>query len=599
MKKNADLNIPALCMAMHRARYTLRRHREERREMVRQFVGRHWSEEGSRLPVPVNLIALYISIVGRAMIPKNPRVMLSTFNRQDKPVVSAMQDWCNKEIVQMHLAKTIERVVTDALFSIGIAKVALATPAESAATAWNLRAGQPFAESVDLDDFVYDIHARSMKEVSYVGHRYRVPLDVVRESKDYTKDRKQLSASEDPLYNLEGDERISTLGRGMYGDQKEEYEQMVDLWEVYLPRHRLVVTLSNDYLTGPSSSAEPLRTQTWVGPDCGPYHILRYQDVPGNSMPKGPVMDLVDLHEGANRTYRKLMRTVDRLKEVTAYRRHQSEDGQRALEANDGDAVGFDDPDAIKQIVMNGSALQVVTQTALELINRYDFMAGNLSMVGGLSPQAKTLGQDKMLDENANRTVASMQADTVDYTAGILKALCWYWHHDPFKVQKSLHTIGASQIMRAVGPAQRSRVAFEDMDIHVDPYSMQHQTPQQRAAALNQFVTQTIIPMMPILQQQGVALDINAFLSKQAQYMDMPDLPEIITMQDPPTPEQGAGGPGGPQAPGAPGETTRNYVRQSMPGRTQKGTDMGMISSMAGGTPGASQNGLAPPTIKQ
>src|SRR5260370_6344382 len=167
------VDIDRLCLAMIRSRLMLRRFREERREMVRQYVGNHWSEEGTSEKVTVNLIGLYVSVVGRNLIAKNPRVMLSTFDRQNKPAVSAMQTWCNSEIVRMKMQNTLKRVVLDGLFSLGICKVALATPADSASVAWNLVAGQPFAERVDLDDFVFDMHARDFSECSFIGNRDR------------------------------------------------------------------------------------------------------------------------------------------------------------------------------------------------------------------------------------------------------------------------------------------------------------------------------------------------------------------------------------------------------------------------------------------
>ncbi len=46
------------------------------------------------------------------------------------------------------------------------------------------------------------------------------------------------------------DERIGLLGRTTLAGETEEYEDFVDLWEVYLPRHKLVLTLVDDQLTG-------------------------------------------------------------------------------------------------------------------------------------------------------------------------------------------------------------------------------------------------------------------------------------------------------------------------------------------------------------
>lgn len=589
-------DLARLCVAMQRSRLSLRRYRDERREAVRQYVGSHWSEDGAREKVPMNLISLYTTIVGRNLIAKNPRVMLSTSDRGSKATVSAMQTWANKAIEEMRLANTLKRVVLDGLFSVGILKVALATPADSAHFSWALKAGEAFAERVDLDDFVFDIHARDFNEVGFVAHRYRVPLEVVRESKLYdSKPRKALQASTDSPYNLEGDERISRLGRGYYGSDEEEFEDFVDLWEVYLPRHRLVYTLADDHLTGATGAGangvgEPLRVQPWIGPDTGPYHLLAYGIVPGNAMPKGPIQDLIDLHLTTNRLYRKLTDQAQRQKEVLLVQGGAMEDGERIQKANDGDIIRNDNPERAK-VASYGAPNQQNFMFFQDALRQFSYMAGNLDMMGGLSPQSKTLGQDKMLEQNASHTVSDMQDQTVDFTAQVCKALCWFWYNDPFKVMKVSHALPGMpdmQIQRQVGPQQRMQGKFEDMDIKVDPYSMQHSTPQQRLASLKDIVTTVIMPMMQMLQQQGITFDLNTYLQKVGQYMDLPDLQDIITIQEPPQAEEqpGAAGGGGGAGGGMPQETTRNYNRVSTPGRTQRGMDAAMGAAMAGQSAG-------------
>jgi hypothetical protein len=310
-----------LAGAITRSRLMLRRPRQERRDMVKQFVGQHWSEEGTSEKVPVNLVSLYVQVMAARLVAKNPRVLLTTFDRGMKPTVSAMQAWANKEIERMDLQGTLQRVVIDALFSVGVLKVALADPSLAASSGWGLTAGEPFACPIDLDDWVYDAHCRDFRQASFLGHRYRVPLDTVKDSKLYSKARKDLVPATQQPYNQEGDEKIGMLGQTYSGAQDEDWEDYVDLWEIYLPRHRLVLTLTDEQLVGATPSdnggrIEPLRVQQWVGPDCGPYHILGYGVVPGNPMPKAPVQDLIDLHDETNIAWRKIFRTMEDTKEV-------------------------------------------------------------------------------------------------------------------------------------------------------------------------------------------------------------------------------------------------------------------------------------------
>jgi hypothetical protein len=402
-----------------------------------------------------------------------------------------------------------------------------------------------------------------------------------------------LVATWDQPYNLEGDERINVLGRGLYQGSLEEFEDHVDLWEVYLPRHRLVLTLADDYLTGPALSPggrkpEALRVQNWLGPECGPYHVLGYGVVPGNAMPKGPIQDLIDLHEAVNRAYRKVIRTVDRIKEVTGVASGAMDDAARVLQADDGDMIQMNNPERVKQFVTAGSAIQHVLGVATVLKDLFAYMAGNLDMMGGLSPQSKTLGQDQMLAQNATRAVADMQDRTITFTADVLRAMCWYWWHDPFTVQRTKHNLPGIpdlQIQRRVTPQQRQAGRFEDLEIEVDPYSMQHQTPQSRMQAINGVVQQVVLPMMGLMVQQGVSFDINAYLQKVSQYMDMPDLADILTIREPPDQESQVGSPEPDKAP-LPAQTRREYVRHNMPSSTREASDRNLASGLLGVNPG-------------
>ena len=508
-----------------------------------------------------------------------------------------MQSWANQEIEDMNLANTLQRVVVDALFSLGICKVSLATPAESAVAAFEVAAGGVMCERVDLDDFVFDVHARDFSEVSYIGHRYRVPLELVREdSKLYTKARKDLAPSTPSPYNLEGDERISTLGKGPYAGDSEEFEDLVDLWEIYLPRHKLVLTLADDNLSGATAQSGgvplALREQSWLGPYCGPYHLLSYGLVPGNAMPKGPIQDLLDLHEAVNRSYRKVLRQTERQKEVMAVQGGATEDGSRIMEASDGDIIRVDNPEHPRPMVMGG-ANQAVLATAIHLKDLFGYMAGNLDMMGGLSPQSKTLGQDKLLAENASRAIADMQDRTITYTAKVIESMCWFWHNDPFKVMKSIYSpagLPELAIVQQVGPEQRMALPFEELKVKIDPYSMAHATPQSRLGTLNQVVQQIILPALPLLQQQGVVFDMQAYLQKVASYADMPDLAELLTMAEPPQQDTTAGA----ERPGMAANTTRTYERQDTgPGRTKQGDDMNLVSTLLGADPGGASDQAA------
>lgn len=599
-KNSRPIDIERLCVQMGRARLSLQKPREERVRMVERYAGAHWGPYGRAVKDdPVNLLGMYVSVMGQSLLAHAPRVMLSTFDRAQKPAVAAMQDWVNREIERTGLSNTLQRAVLDALFCMGIVKVGIATPSDAACKAWSLVAGQPFAERVDFDDFVFDIHARDLSECSFMGHRYRVPLETVRDSPLYTSARKHLTASSDKLHNEPGDERISVLGRGWLTGNDEEFEEMVDLWEVYLPRDRVVLTLADDDLTGVQPSAgEGLRRQNWIGPDTGPYIPLGLWIVPGNAMPKAPIQDLWYLHDKMNVAVRKAVRGMERTKVNTLVQGQAEADAKRVQESSDGDLVRVDNPDNFKQLLMGPEAVQSTVGVAAQIYGWFNQIAGNLEVIGGRGSEAKTAHQEELLNQNASAGVSDLQDKTIAFVSKAIESLCWFWWNHPTAVMKSEYSPqGGVSHVREVHPydpqsaQHEARVAgrkmmrsgrFEDLQVSVDPYSLARATPESRVADLDQFMTQIFVPLAPLLQSQGIAIDMQQYLKKRAFYRNMPDLPEILTMQSPPAP-QGGVATGGQGQPRMPASTNRTYTRRNVSTKTPQGQRAALVNNLLSG----------------
>lgn len=582
-----EIDISRLTEAMRASRRALTFFREERKRLVSEFVGSHWAEGANSKRVPVNLLSRYVQVVSRALVPKNPRVMLTTRAREQQPAVAAMQEWMNARIEETYFAETIQRWVIDALFGPhGVMKVAIATPADAAVDGYTQAAGVPFAEAIDLDDFVYDLGCRDLRHASFIGHRYRMPLAVAKRL-DYfdAGERKKLVADDSRTTNADGDERIDMLGTGWEATgSNRDFEELVELWEVYLPRTKRVVTMRSDAGGVPASDSTPLRVQEWMGPPCGPYHFLTFQSVPGNALGKGPMMDLIDLHEFVNHLYRKLVNQAQRQKEVAFVSGAQTDDGKKVVQADDGDMVSVDNPAAVNTKSYGGPNA-VNANFAVHLKDLFSQQSGNLDLLSGASPQSKTASQDKMLNDNASAGVADMQERTVAGTASVLRAWGWFWWNHPQEVMKTvkalpglpgiaierrLHPAGAETPgtpgpgfggtggvpPKKAGLTREGR--FEDLHCRVDPYSMQYRSPQQRLAFLSTLVKE-MSPMMPLLQQQGITFDMQFYLKKVAEYADEPDVAGLFTIQEPVDPEAG----GGQRGSSMPPQTERSYVRRS------------------------------------
>jgi hypothetical protein len=591
-KPGRDVDLARLSEAVTASRNSLEFFRDQRLRIARLVAGGHWSEEAGRSIQPVNLLWNYQNVISRNLVAKNPRVLLTTPVKGDKPAVSSMQAWANRKVAQSRLAETFRRAVIDALYSTGIVQVALTTPAESMAMNWQAGGGEAFAARISLDNWAHDDHAKELAESAFLGHMLRLPLEAVKDSKHYSATRNKLVPQDDRRYHgSTGDEKARALGRSDQG-YATEFEDMVTVWQVYLPRRRLVLTLAAGEDEQIVTDWEPLAAQEWVGPDSGPYHFLQYGVVPDNAMGLGPMLNLVDLHEAANDAFRKLMRQAARLKQVGLVA-DDEEGAQRIIDAKDGEVVRVARPEGFAEVVRGGpnNELFVFFQACQTI---FDAMAGNLSLLSGRAPASPTASQDRMLNANASAGVSDLQETTTTFVSDVFRALCWYWWHDPFTTMTTTYQVpGLPDISRErrLRPEQRTRSKWADIDVRVDPYSMQFSTPQAKLANLRQVMQGVLMPVMPLLEQQGLVVNFDKYLEFEAVYGDMPELPEIVSMQEPPVAD-GAQGAEQPSMGAVP--TERRYVRENRSERTQGGMDQLLANAMAGKSSGGNPTQSAP-----
>ncbi len=582
-----------LCASMNHSRLQLKPFREQARDTVSTLTAHNYNKEKAKKKTYVNLISLFFKIVPRNLIGKDPRVMLSTFDRKSQPSVSAMESWINDEIERLNLSNMFQRLVINALAAyIGICKVGIAGPGEV-----GVKPGDVYATWIDLDDWGFDLNCRDIHEANFMFHRYRMPLAMAEANPRFLKKARQdLTESRNLEYNAEGDQRIKYVGKSNYGNMQADVEPMVDLWEVYYRPKNCVYTFTDLNVRGASTSRDgntvrALSEDQFIGPEDGPYETLGFFFPPGNPMPTCPVMDVIDLHDSTNEIMRKLIKQSSRQKSVLLGSSEDDIDTINKLQ--DGQAGKMTSPDKA-QAVDYGGPNQGLFLFVRELIGRFNEQAGNLATLGGLSTQANTLGQEEQLMSQANGQMAAMQDSTYTFVSRVIKKMCWYWWKDPVKVmrtsysQPGLPDIGITRTLhpwtapdQLVGGQVQSplRRDGEMPTIKVDPYSLRHATPRQRANDLTQFITQIYAPMAEAFMQQGVALDLNEFTRLIAKYWDMPELQNVVTFQEPPEQEPTEDSQGG----GMPPETTRNYVRRSAGGGSENNQQAMMDATLASG----------------
>ncbi len=350
MNPNNPKHRENLLRAMRTSRTSLRPFREKREKMVRQYVGSGWGESyventrGQR-EVLANWMNLTADTYTMSLAANKPRVLLSVTDFSLTPFSKRFQVAVNNLIQEIHLEETLRRIVLDAFFTIGIAKVYTADlgkqvelanpdfpdePGQSAGfdeweayseaqraipqTIW-MDPGKPFVERVSFDDWVHDTQATDWEKIRFAAHYYRVPFESVKNDDRFDKRAVGMlgpSSKWGGYMERDGESSVKEIAHYNEGDL-DELEPMIDLMDVWLPAENKWCIFAAE------KNTPPLLVQNWDGPETGPFHLLVYSDVPDNIMPSSPAQNLSPLAELMNSLMRKQANQARRQKDITAY----------------------------------------------------------------------------------------------------------------------------------------------------------------------------------------------------------------------------------------------------------------------------------------
>lgn len=573
-----QVDLQKLTTAIDRDYLALEIYRDNLVKHVKEFVGKHYSDNGSECENPFNLISLFVRIISDYLIGDDPRFMASTFTRELRPYASILEKWGNKELTRLGFQGILHTAVRDATFLMGWVKVSLAAPAE-ARFGYAKQIGKVSIANVDFDDMIFDTRARRFSEVDYIGHYYDVFYDDVKDSSLFDKKAKlKVVPREDKTMTTTGGERLREIGRGGVPNSDEYYEK-VTLCEVWLRRENIVVTFDAN-----GDRERPLMAQKWVGPHCGPYiEPLSFSSVPGSLMPKSPIMDQIDMHNSMNLLWSKVDNQASRAKKITLYK--DASLAKRIQDAHDGDLIQSEDPQGVNELSLGGPDQNTSTWMGI-IYQMYSEYVGNLKSLGGLGAQSDTATQEKLVHASASNLIQAMGGRVVDFSERVMNSLGWYWWNSPRQEMKSTYAdprVPDVEIERNLTPYKRFGVPYEEIDIKIDPHSYIRQTPQMKVRSIDNLLGM-IIKVLPAMGQPGVREMVAEWVRLHARWENNPELEVLLEKL------QGVEGPSPDQelspqqeSPDAPQETV--HTRVSQPGMNDQAHMQVLQQMMASGTP--------------
>ena len=504
-------------------------YRERRHKFLRQYLGQHWGSGGlTNEKMPLNMLALAVQTFSRNLAARNPAVTVHARNRTLAPLAKKLEVTMNQTVEEIDLRSTLSSVVFDAIFSVGAVKVGL-TEGVAAELHGELHdSGIPFVDAIDPDDLLIDMNARNFESMQFCGNRYLLPLDAVRESKIFGKSADNLSAVRNLTTNENGDSRVQSIANEMSYNHTSTAYDLVELWDIYLPYDNIVVTFAADE-SGNIDTGRVLREVEWDGPELGPYHLLSLGDMSGTIFPVPPITNLIDMNDAINRSFRKLIRQLERQKTITVVSGGADEDGNRILQADDGDIIRVDRPEATKEMRFGGPD-QVSLAMTTQMRELFSYAAGNLDAMAGLSQTAGTLGQEELIKASSSEKILDMQSRMLTFTKKVLNDVASWIFYDPvreFSIDIPLGSSGET-LSTKFSPKEREESEFVELELDIAPVSMQDASPSQRLQTLTNTMSNFLLPMAPILQQQGMALDAVAFARQVAELTNTPEIAELI-----------------------------------------------------------------------
>ena len=576
-----NINLKRLKYAVDMSFSKLSTFRKHRYSFIQQYVGYHYSKKGSRERVPVNMMAQAVIIYVKKLISNNPQVLVTNFNQSLKSQCTNLGLACNEVIKQIDYKRTLQLVVLDALFGFGIVKKGLSLKSQVEFNGFLHDIGQMYIDQVSIDDFVFDMSAKRWDQCYYMGNKYSVPFDYAIESGMYNEEilinahRKQNDEYRKG-FQTGGDPEAAGISREGGHPNDEEAIDYLDLIDLWLPYEGKFLTFP--YEVNQGDWKEPAREMDFAGPETGPYGILSFHDVPDQILPLPPASLWMDLQELGNKLFRKLSRQAERSKTILAVAKGAGKDGEKIVDAEDGEAIGVSHPDKCQEYHFGGVD-NVGLAFYLQVKNLFSYYAGNLDSLGGLGAMTDTVGQDKLINEGSNETVNLMSERCYDFTKKDVNDIAWYLWYDPMVEIPFVKPISGTGVnIPYVFTEDDKDGSFLNYNFSVVPYSMQEDSPSTKLQKMGAIFQQFVAPMMPIMQQQGVMLNVQEFFSIISKYSNLPEFENALIFAEG-NPNQSA------QPIGNPGSKFSHTVneRVNRPGATVPGQDQAMMTALLSG----------------
>ena len=579
-----------------------------RDELIQAYAGPKYGDIGGRGPdgqpvindPPLNRVHRFISTLVPLLVAQNPTSDITTHYRPLRPLCFTINPTLDLLLTEWRFVDFMREVLTEALTGgAGFRRIGLGPSGAGPYSEFDAGNGMPFLKHYPLHHMCWDPKARSLHEVWFMGNKFQVSMQYLRESGLYEN-------TEDIRADADGDEatKDSEASKATPDVHFEDpWVDTVTLYDIWLPPGNVIGGNTPVFVTIPSPDrgARPLRISEWHLPR-SPYDWMAFNVVPDNPLPLSPGVSMLRLHDLLNELATLMVKQAKRHKKIGVAQRAAKGDAETMRDAEDGEIVLVQDPQAVRELELGG-----FTEKAREAVEWFQAAAnvyeGSTELIAGQSSApANTATAATYLQQNASVRIRDMRETVYAYTQRILEDAAWMLLTDPDIKVHTMAKVGELELplvfsQRTVFEAARGmgippqeadpRLFWAKLHIRIRPNSMTIKSPQDRVSEALTFMTQIILPLGQYAMAQGKVPNVAGMAEVMQRIMDLPELAEMFVEGPPGTaqlawnmgakvlPSQASPAQGGPNQPGP--EAMQIQAAQARPGPVESARPVGVM----------------------
>jgi len=465
----------------------------------------------------INLMDRGVYTIVPYLVEGIPQVMVETLAVNYKPWAYTTQLALNFLLRKMNFAESVLiPAAFNSMFGAGITRTFTEYDRNISLENEVIMSGAPTVRVIHDTDYIGDPLAKTRSDFVFEGDVYRLPTDYAKEL--FSKDA-DFILPDCKLINDLRPEMISEPGFDMRKAALRDYTTFIDL---YLYDENVTVTIMPE-----GNKAKILRTVEEDGPNESPYDYLGYKFFPNSSIPIPPAWFWHDQDVTMNIVARAAREQAESQKDIIIADNANKDLAEKVESARNMDVLLTKDPkDSVMTASFGGMNMQSMPymQFVEDLFNK---SGGTSEIMAGRGAEAPTLGQEKMIYQNASRIVGNMYSRFHDFMTSIITKLAWKVWTDPTVYVPVVKEIpGVANFPEVFSQADKVG-DFYDFVFSVKEYSTQRMSPEMKYQRLMQLSSQWVLPTLSIAAQQGAMFDVPEATKRMGEYLGLEDFNQL------------------------------------------------------------------------